>query len=765
MSQAPPAFLLRLREADVVRLCGLEAAAQGLELAARHAVSQPCRANTVLQAAVADEDKIECAVSVELPVDGALRLVRWECSRHVAQLPGDMATTPPGCAHVAALLVAWIRTPGEFAIPGGEPTEEPRDAVRARIPHPHLTQPPLLSASPAKHARDVASLAGELDRLPAAEAVEMARRVLGIHTDEHEARLRLAGTLRTPKQLSALLDRLDPGVAALLTDIELLGGSITAADLDALAARGERSSGALRTEIAVLERHGLVFRAAGGGAATSAEHSWRQFTGWRVPPEIRAAHAFRLPLTPLPTASAHGPPLLSTPPDVSVPHDSQVARIQRGSARPLCHALALLARAPRPYALHASPPASAEMSRPAAKHNTRQPFSLLAGELAPQALAELARISGIPAQVLRLARRLLFWAREHPDAHALLDLTSIPPGERALALAAGFRLWRTIESPSELADLDTPESPVRPRFDLSHEALRPASLAAEAASARNVVLRLLEHVEPEVWYALDDAVRLIWRIAPLFLRGRQTTYASPAWWLARRSDNRPLRPTERDEWLLGEGTYVRVLLASTLIAWGAVDLALDAADRPVAFRLTPLGRDLLAGTLAQASDSAMLARPDWGPAVLLTRDAMLAVQPLAAGSHVLETLERWARVTEIAGGRLIYTPDADRACAALDQGATPDALFTALCALPNALRAATAVRERLSAWQTRYGMSRIESGWALVEAGDEAILAEALAQVPEIAARSRPIGPTLALVPQADVPALREALARRGFTF
>lgn len=179
MSQART-FLLRLREADVVRFCGLEAAARGLELAARHAVKHGRRIESRLEATVADES--ECAVSLGLPADAVSHLISWSCSYDSATLPGGASGVPPGCAHVAAVLTAWIRAPGDFA--ADDSAAEPRDVIRIPPPRPRLAQPPLLPPTAAKSTHGT-SLADELARLPAAEAVAMARRVLGITTDEH----------------------------------------------------------------------------------------------------------------------------------------------------------------------------------------------------------------------------------------------------------------------------------------------------------------------------------------------------------------------------------------------------------------------------------------------------------------------------------------------------------------------------------------------------------------------------------------------------
>ncbi len=51
VTSAPPAALLRLRQGDIVRLCGFAAAARGLELADRHAVTAGRREGAWLRGA------------------------------------------------------------------------------------------------------------------------------------------------------------------------------------------------------------------------------------------------------------------------------------------------------------------------------------------------------------------------------------------------------------------------------------------------------------------------------------------------------------------------------------------------------------------------------------------------------------------------------------------------------------------------------------------------------------------------------------------
>ncbi len=764
MTTAPPAALLRLREADIVRLCGFADAARGLELADRHAVSGGKREGSSLQASVADESP--WAVTVELPSEGVVGAMRWTCAAHPDAAPGDL-----GCAHVAALLTAWIRAPSDFpshdALVAHDPAPEPPS------PRPQMTQPALLASSRARHPRGTgrgSSLEDALAALPTPELLAIARRVLGTDLAEHQARAHLMRTLADAESLSSLLARLDAGPRLLFTCLQLLGGAITASDLDALAVRADRAPSSMRADMTVLARHGLVFPAPGTApAGGDGHHSWRELSCWRIPPELRAAAAPRLPLDPLPTREPNGPPLFARSQGPRADR-SRGLRVARASLRPLCLALALLARAPAPLG-----PFDGNTGREPtpSTRNPATPSALALGESAHLAygrLAALARAAGLDPAAAALARRLLLLVSESAPGQPLADLARVPPSERIAALRVGFRLWRDAESAAELAELESAGSPIRARLDTSHAAFRPAAIRAEVAHARRFVLRLLRASASNAWYALDDFVALIWRLDPLFLRGRQQTYETPAWWLERTGERdgvrRPLRPSVREEWMAGEGAYLRLLLTGPLRAWAAFELATDPAGHPVAFRLTPFGRLVLGeGEDVQRTERDALLAGDWGPAVLPTRDGGLAVQPLAAGADLLDMLERWALPASVAGGRLIYALSPDRACAAFDRGHVPDELPRCLRAVDpqGDERCADLVAGQLGEWHAVYGATRIQDGGALLEARDEPTLLEALALVPGLAARCRRLGATHALVPAEDVAALQSLLARRGY--
>lgn len=746
MPDAPPAALLRARTADIIRLCGLNAAARGMELAAHAAVSGTRRAHARLSATVRDETAH--AAWVEVTANIAPAATPWGCDC------ADEPHAPLACAHVAAVLAAWVAHPADFAV---APSRDTRPSVEPPHPPQQASTPSAPSPLPPSPSAGGHSLEAELGRLSATTVLAIARCALGVgredgaadlvtdDMDEREARRALRDALADTERVGALVARLDADVRELLAIVALHGGAMTGGDLDAVALRSERPPSALRSMMAVLERYALVF--------PTLPAEGRRLAGWRIAPEVRAALPPLWPLSPMSPIVAPGAGLREA-------SARGRPRIERGSPRALALALAALARLPAPVGLAPADDAVLQSSSVRDRGALRL---LLRDDLSRERVAEVARGAGMEPGVLALARWVLLWTRERQPGHPAGDLAAVPPGERAGVLRAAFHDWLATEAAAELVDLAGPA--LRVRFETSHPGFRPAAVGQEVAAARRFVAKLVRQADPGAWYTTDDLLALIWRAHPLFLRERQQTFASPAWWLERGNSRHPLRPLIREEWLAGEGAFVRALLAGPLHYWGVVDIAWD-ENAPVAFRVTLWGRYLLAreGTAdaAQPPGDAAPLGGDWGPPLLVTRDELLAVSPFAAGAPLMNALEVWARPQSITGGRLLYAPSADRACAAFDAGADERAVIARVRAMD--ARAGAVLEARLAAWRARYAQTRLVSGMALLEARDEASLLEALSALPaEVAAAVRRLGPGLALVPMEQLDRLREALARRGF--
>src|SRR5262249_22445649 len=158
-----------------------------------------------------------------------------------------------------------IRDPDAFAAPIPGAVAEPRPTSVPPSPAPREPAPVRSLQAPRSvpltTTRGPLPLGAELARLPLRELQAMAQRVLRAELPEQAARLRLTAALTERPYLGALLSRLDPRAPSLLDLLALLGGVATTAELEGLALRSGRSPGSLREDAALLERHGLLFRA------------------------------------------------------------------------------------------------------------------------------------------------------------------------------------------------------------------------------------------------------------------------------------------------------------------------------------------------------------------------------------------------------------------------------------------------------------------------------------------------------------------------
>jgi len=749
MSDTPPAILIRLREADVVRFCGLESAAAGIEIVRRRLVGDCQRHGALLSAVIHDAE--ECPVRATLESAGGPVQLQWHCKAHSSS--SEISSSEQACPHVAALLTMWIRTPSDFQVASatGAISSEPRPTTPHARLHPPLQQV-LVQAERPKRPHTVSTLREELAHMPAQDVTAIARRISGAELDEHEARRVLGVLLADPAQVATIAGRLDVGAHAMLNDLLCMGGAITAMGVDDLAARTGRTPSTVRSWLSVLERHGLVYR------ATQTTHragtSWRDLAGWRIPPEIRDALPRKFPVEP--ASQQSGIPQV---PDTG--HPQRRGRLRPASPRALALAVALLMRAGHLYRVD-------DQAHSGSRERGAPPFPLIPGDLTISRAREFSRAAGVPPGLARLAWRLLLWTRDATTAgagHSLADINAVPREERFPVLRAAYRAWSSAEAPVELADVPILCPNIAIHFDAQHQSLRPAMLSEEMRNSRTFLLGLLALAQPGDWYLFDDWLAAIWRIQPSYLRSRQSALSTPSWWIERAGSHQRLRTHQRGEWQEGDGAIARALVEGPLHWWGAIDLAVDQNGRAYAFRLTPLGAYLLQSGSEQPRAQSVREDTSAGPAILATRDGAFAVHPLATPADLLRILDQWARVASVAGGRLIYRLAPDLVCQQFDRGAQVDALPALLRATreEGIERVAAAAQTQLERWNAAYGRTSIESGWTVVDVDDPVTLVEALSLLPEHARGSIALGPTAALIPEQVTTALSAALARRGY--
>jgi len=710
-----PTALLHLREADIVRLCGLARAARGQGYARTGQVRQAERVAGTLRAAVLEG----AAPRLALARFADLGLDAWECACSPAP---DLASAAPGaqmpCAHVAALLYLWVRDPGQFHVSGASPEPAPTpiaqdEQARARRQGAELSpaqQPEPDSATPFP------------DSAPAAPDTP------------------------APLPLTARLEQLDPVARRFLNLLALAEGGVTESEAQRLFSR--LGLGAPEEALSALERLRLgglaqpVFISANpsGRVASSADSS----AGWAIPEAVLAHLSRELPLLPLVESGGEDAPgqpepalplaegLEELPPDGGLreqraPEDLPallfvlVAQMVDRTAPVLGPAPAQKPASRSTYDLDAALAQRWAQPLDAAPEQLRFGLALLrllgfAPQPAPAEGVRPAVSSAGARETLLRAYRLLLG---RPSAEVLPDL---------------FQHWLHAHSARELVDLR--DAGVRVASLSQRETRRALDIAAENQSARQMLVNLLRWAPVGRWWSFGSLVEFLWRFQPGFLRGHQQTFLRPQWWLERLPDGEPLSLDARADWRQGEGRYLALLMRRALHWLGVVDLALDAQGRLQGFRLTPTGAFLLGaapGALAEEMRVLPPSLPATGSEQWAANQLAGALQPLEAGAllaplaalreETLDLLLWWCEPAGATGVGLRFLPSAERTAAALDAGQEMEAWLAWLEQAPQdaSLSALVAQWRR---WAAMYGQARVDESATLLEVADPALLRE-----------------------------------------
>ncbi len=713
-----PAALARLREADVVRLCGLARAARGQDDARLRRVRQAERAAGTLRAAVLDGETAR-TVTARFSDEG---LEFWECSCSPAQSEPDAApgVLHPPCEHVAALLSLWVREPEQFrAAPSALDT--PSDAAPAAAP-PVTPALPSAQAPPAPESAD--------DSGSPAPAV-------------------------APDEALARLEHLDQNLSRFLNLLALAGGRVTEHEAQQFFLRF--GLGEPEAALAALERlheDGLaqpVFV-----AAASSRHAAVDLPdGWAIPEALLERLPRVLPLTPLEMASGAAE-------ERSEARQMEAGLREEPAEMALPRLLALIA------ARMVGRSAPAPMLSPPQQSATRSTLDLdavLAQQWAPQlgstpeearfALALLRLLGMLPPTLP--ARGAAEPARETLlSAYRLLLARTTAEAARDL-----FTHWLHAPSARELLELR--DAGIRVAWLKQR---RQVDLAAENQAARQFLVRLLRYAPAGRWWSFSSLVEFIWRFQPGFLRGHQQTFLRPQWWLERLPDGQPLAPDVRAEWRQAEGRYIALLMRRALRWLGVVDLALDAQGRLKGFRVTPRGAFLLG---AEASAAEALAADASAPAVAsptllqVDADGALLVPLDALNREALERLLWWCEPAGATVQALRFWPGAERVAAALDAGHDLAVWLGWLEQQPQSA-ALGALVAQMRGWAALYGQVRLSESVALLEIGDPALLQELEATL-DLSARfiDHALASGLAVLRSAAVETLTEEMQRHGY--
>lgn len=790
MDEYLPVALLHLREAEIVRLCGLTRAARGQEYARTGQVRQAERAAGTLRAAMQAGE----AARTVLARFSDSGLDAWACSCSPAQ--PEQASSPlvahPPCEHVAALLYLWVREPERFrvtALPAGSsPAPGAGLAATGAQPSEPFAAAAPVEASPRTQKRVSKPLfpAAPAPSGPSAPA---------------------AASAAAP----ADLEQLDAGLRRFFELLALAGGSVTESEAQRLFARlGLGEPEAALPALERLHQHGFiqpVFAAAPSSRyASLADHP----SGWAIPAALLEQTPRVLPLSPLRASPrvaeqtereevqtpAEGAALEQAP--EALPPEAGLREERAAEGLPallfLVAAQMVDRSAPAPQAAASQKPAS------------RSAFDLDAA-LAQQWAPRLHT----PPEQLRFCLgllRLLGLLPQPPERAGAPPSAAALPGPivsyaqaretllRAYRVLSGrseeevlrdlFIHWLRARSTRELVELR--DAGVRVAWLSQRESRSSPDIAAENQAARQFVVKLLRWAPVGRWWSFGSLVEFVWRFQPAFLRGRQQTFLRPLWWLERLPEGQPLAMDVRADWRQGEGRYLALLLRRDLHWLGVVDLALDEQGRLKGFRVTPTGAWLLGAVAAvEGMPEAHASATRHAPAATVSAAASQAqaagdAAPVSAAPHVqkdgillvpladlqagmLDTLLWWCEPLGATREALRFRPGAERVAAALDAGQDIAAWLAWLEQHPRKSAALTALLAQARRWAALYGQVRLHESAALLEVDDPALLRE-LEMTLTLLAQSidHTLAPGLAVLRPDAAGALVEEMQRRGYS-
>jgi hypothetical protein len=208
------------------------------------------------------------------------------------------------------------------------------------------------------------------------------------------------------------------------------------------------------------------------------------------------------------------------------------------------------------------------------------------------------------------------------------------------------------------------------------------------------------------------------------------------------------------DWDQVEGAYLRQTLLEPLRWLGMVDVGLDSRGRVVAARVTPLGRGVLTGAAAalpaRVGGARLVVQPNFEVIVLdatASLDLMARLDSFATARSVdraaIYHLTREALVAALQGGARLA--EIERLLEEESGGPLPQN-----------------VRYSLTEWARQFERVTVRRAATVLEADDSAQLDDWLAEPAIGRLLGERLGPTVALVPAANLAAVAERLRRLG---
>ncbi|HCI81049.1 MAG TPA: hypothetical protein DHW02_15330 [Ktedonobacter sp.] len=808
-----PVALQRLRATDIIRMAGLAAASQGQEYYRAGAVQQtqrqggriagivyiPQPVNGTVQTARTTQtplrrvsplpdtmgDTRSCPVEVDVDSPTAWSS-RCACGHNTLQLSisngtESIAQSQPLCVHAAALLYQWLARPMSFSTDAAPLTITPTHFIpeeseqreqgreRARTTMNFLSQHTINTANvnithrgpiPLNNVEDILTQVGLSDLRGLAREYDIPTNGL----TKQELTDAILHEMHQPDVVRRVAASLEKPQRQLLAALSLAGGTMMDEDLRGLFERFKLGQpNQLQATLSALQNKGLLFRT----SVNSSPHQRIGLSGvlldigWHVPEEVRSALHVMAPITRY---------------DIEE-HEDEIYTTQHADSELLLTTLLLAARCIEEHRFSdadvkadIASTASAALRPPGTSTGDGSIALPPLSDMPSQAILKKLHDSTLrPIPILSFALRLLRLAdilhneSKEPQAAILPDVAQLLLGPDRLEVLRGlFSLWLTQAPYEELYELQTQGLRVRVRGTSQNQPLlRSGELEAENIEARQSLIALLAQTPVGQWIHVNAFARFLYRIDPLFLQKRQRIYSTPHWWIEQEAEH-PLHPTQLNDWLKAELHYFTNLLRGPLHWWGICDLAFSHDGQVLAFRLTPLARWLLHGTIPQELIDENTATTHAQSLKIVDTQTVYAHCASENWSSIA-ILERFTAIAGVRDGQLRYLVTPEALAYAISHGSRPEPLLHLLSTIvQNTQHTHSELLAQLERWLAHYGRTRIYTGVTLVETADPVVMRELSATTSLDTQIVQSIHPTLSLVDKVGAEQVIEELKRRG---
>jgi hypothetical protein len=339
-----------------------------------------------------------------------------------------------------------------------------------------------------------------------------------------------------------------------------------------------------------------------------------------------------------------------------------------------------------------------------------------------------------------------------PQERAFEALLSQPPTSQTHLL---IDAWMNTLSWNEMDLLRQSTDSMSVRRSLNHASFKPRDLYREWRAGRWAVMRFLSTVDEGDWISLDGLLKVIHEILPNLIH----TQSDPSvWWLESVKTKKQFGTTLED-WIDSSGRFVTAVIEGPLYWLGAARLGYK-NDRLVALQLTPVGAYALA-----KRDSPYDATPQPPPegAAILNDDMTVVVVPGLAPAELHALLHLLGELKETSPQRFVYRITAEGVLSALEQGQTIGRLLAAIqhwCGRP----LPPAWRQKIHTWSENYGKLHIYDDISLIELADDYALQEILSSTSLREHVIHQFSPRLVAIQADAIELLIQEMEKQGYT-